>query len=302
MNTDSLRAIIYFVAIARCGSLTAAADELGISKSALGKSLSKLEQRLATQLFHRSTRKISLTTEGEAYLISCQQALNTLNQAELALKSKQQHPSGPIRIDLPAAFGRRVVMPILLQMAQTFPELQLTLSFNDKVVDPLEIGFDLAFRFGPIKSSHELVARKLNDQPLVLCAAPSYLAQYGTPQTLSDLSEHHCVMAWRGGKPLAWRFKHSAGQEEYHPPRPHHQISDGDAMVDAAIAGAGIIQFPQSLVRQAIHAGQLIPILSHLTPSPSALHIIWPTNHHLMPSVRFVIDAFVGLAEEGALS
>lgn len=114
---DSLRSIVYFVAVAKAGSFTAAADELGISKSALGKSIAKLEQHLSTRLLHRTTRKLSLTTEGEAYLASCESALSVLKAAELSLQSKHQRPSGNVRIDVPAAFGRRVVMPVLLKMA-----------------------------------------------------------------------------------------------------------------------------------------------------------------------------------------
>lgn len=299
ISTDSLRSIIYFITVARCASFTAASEELGVSKSALGKSVSKLEEHLSTKLFHRTTRKVTLTTEGEAYLASCQVALQTLSRAELALKSKQQHLSGNIRIDVPAAFGRRVVMPILLDIMAKFPALKLTLTFNDKVIDPLEAGFDLAFRFGAIKETHELVARKLNEQRLVICASPSYLAEYGVPKELSELDHHRCIMAWRGGKPLPWRIKNCSSIDEYLNPQPYHQISDGDAMVDAAIAGAGIIQFPESLLRDAISNGNLAPILSQITPEPVQLHVLWPTNRYLMPSVRFVIDEFIRLSSKG---
>lgn len=302
VSTDSLRSIVYFVAIARYGSFTIAAEEVGVSKSALGKSISKLEEHLSTRLFHRSTRKVVLTTEGEAYLLSCQSALAILGDAELALKSKQQHPSGNIRIDMPAAFGRSVVMPILLQMTARFPELKLTLTFNDKVVEPLEVGFDLAFRFGPIKESYELIARKLNEQHLVLCASPKYIAEHGQPRSIEELANHRCIMAWRGGKPLPWLVKNIDGIDEYFHPQPFHQISDGDAMVDAAIAGAGVVQFPESLLRSTISTNKLVPILPQLTPAPTQLHIIWPTNQHLMPSVRFVIDEFVRLSDLGAFN
>lgn len=299
---DSLRTIVYFVTVARVGSFTAAADELGVSKSALGKSIAKLEQRLATKLLHRTTRKVSLTTEGEAYLVSCQSALKTLQEAESALLSKQTHPSGKVRIDLPAAFGRRVVMPILLEMAAQYPDLQLTITFNDKVIDPLDAGFDLAFRFGPLQDSGELVARKLNDQQQLLCAAPAYLARYGTPNTLEELQQHHCIMAWRGGRPLSWLLKSASGKDTRFNPEAFHQISDGDAMVDACVAGAGIVQFPALLLRPLIAAGKLVPILPQLAPEPSGLHIIRPGNRHLMPSVRFIIDEFVRLSDEGAFA
>lgn len=302
ISPESIRSIVYFLSVARNGGFTAAAIELGVSKSTLGKSISKLEERLETRLFHRTTRKVVLTTEGEAYLTSCQDALNTLSKAESALKSTHQQPSGNLRVDIPAAFGRQVVMPILLEMAKQFPQLKLTLTFNDKVVDPFEEGFDLAFRFGPVKSTHELVARKLNDQRLILCASPAYITEYGQPGTLNELDHHRCIMAWRGGKPLPWLIKNDLGIDEKFSPLPFHQISDGDAMVEAAIAGAGIIQFPESLLRSAIRSNKLVQLLPQATPLPTALHVIWPANPHLLPSVRFVIDEFIRLSDLGSFN
>ena len=209
--SDNPRAIVYFVAVAKAGSFTAAANELGVSKSALGKSVSKLEQHLATKLLYRTTRKLSLTTEGEAYFASCQSALDTLQAAENSLRSKLREPSGTVRIDMPAAFGRSVMMPILLGMTERYPHLKLTLTFNDRIIDPLDAGFDLAIRYGALKDSADLVAKKLNDQHLVLCASPSYLERYGTPQNLQALNQHRCLMAWRGGSPLSWRVKDDNG-------------------------------------------------------------------------------------------
>jgi DNA-binding transcriptional LysR family regulator len=296
---DSIRSIIYFVAAAKAGSFTTAADELGISKSALGKSIAKLELHLSTKLFHRTTRKLSLTTEGEAYLASCESALTILEAAELSLKNKQQRPSGNVRIDVPSAFGRQVVMPLLLKMAAQYPELKLTITFNDKLIDPLDSGFDLAFRFGALKDSGDLIAKQLNEQRLILCASPDYLAQYGLPVSLEELNAHRCVMAWRGGRPLPWLVKSDSGDDVYCHATPHHQISDGDAMVDACVAGAGIIQFPESLLRPFIVAGELVPILPALTPSLTGLNLIWPSNRHLMPGVRFIIDEFVRISAEG---
>ena len=298
--SDNPRAIVYFVAVAKAGSFTAAANELGISKSALGKSVSKLEQHLATKLLYRTTRKLSLTTEGEAYFASCQSALDTLQAAETSLRSKLSEPSGTVRIDMPAAFGRSVMMPILLGMTERYPHLKLTLTFNDRIIDPLDAGFDLAIRYGALKDSADLVAKKLNDQHLVLCASPSYLERYGTPQNLQALSQHRCLMAWRGGSPLSWRVKDDNGQEVRFNPSPYHQISDGDAMMDACMAGAGIVQFPEALLRPFIVQGKLVTILPEFAPSPTELNIIWPRSYQLLPSVRFIIDELVSLADQNA--
>lgn len=297
--SDSFRGIVYFASAAKSESFTAAAEELGISKSALGKSIAKLESHLNTKLFHRTTRKLSLTTEGEAYLASCQLALDTLHSAELALQSKLTQPSGRVRIDVPAAFGRSFVLPVLLTLAEQHPQLQLTITFNDKIIDPLDAGFDLAIRFGAVKDSGDLVAKRLAHQRLVLTASPAYLARLGTPTSIDELSSHQCIVAWRGGSSLHWLLKNADGDDIRFHPKPFHQISDGDAMVDACIAGAGIIQFPASLLRPWLDEGKLVQILPELSPTLTELNIIWPKTKHLMPSVRFIIDEFVRLSDDG---
>jgi len=298
-SVESFLIIVHFVTAANVLSFTEAAEQLGISKSAIGKSITQLEQNLGTTLFHRTTRKISLTTEGEAYLASCLIALETLQAAENSLRSKMTEPSGTVRIDMPAAFGRSVMMPILLDMAERFALLKFTITFNDKIIDPLDVGFDLAIRFGPMKDSADLVAKKLNEQHLVFAASPSYLEKYGKPNTLEELSQHRCIMAWRGGRPLNWLVK-KAKEDVRINPTPFHQISDGDAMVDVCVSGAGIIQFPESLLRPYVQRGELVLILPELTPSATELNVIWPRSRHLLPGVRYIIDQLSELSEHNA--
>jgi DNA-binding transcriptional LysR family regulator len=197
---------------------------------------------------------------------------------------------------MPAAFGRSVMMPVLLDMCRRYPHLKLTLTFNDKVIDPLDMGFDLAIRFGPLKNSTDLIARRLNEQRLILCASPAYLAQHGIPRSLDELKQQRCIMAWRGGKPLSWLIKDADGQDVKFNPPPFHQISDGDAMIEACLAGAGIVQFPESLLRPDIEAGRLVTLLPELTPSATELNVIWPRSSHLLPGVRFIIDELISLS------
>lgn len=300
ISTESFSSIIHFVTAANSSSFTAAAEQLGVSKSAIGKSIQRLEHSLGIPLFHRTTRKISLTTEGEAYLASCQSALETLQMAEMALRSKLTEPTGTVRIDLPAAFGRSVMMPVLMDMTKRYPHLKLTITFNDRIIDPLDIGFDLAIRFGPVKDTTDLIARKLNDQHLIICASPDYITTYGTPETLADLAHHRCILAWRGGAPLSWRIRDESGKEIRHKPAPFHQISDGDAMINACIAGAGLIQFPEALLRPHFQSGKLMPLLSACNPAPTELNVIWPRARHLLPGVRFIIDELIELAGQKA--
>ncbi|MEC8918416.1 MAG: LysR family transcriptional regulator [Pseudomonadota bacterium] len=299
-SPDSFRGIVHFVTAADSQSFTEAAERLGITKSAIGKSITQLEQRLGAQLFHRTTRKNSLTTEGEAYLASCLTALETLRDAERALHSKAIEPAGIVRIDVPAFFGRSILMPVLLQMAEHHPQLKLTITFNDQIIDPVDAGFDLAIRYGIVKDSTDLVAKRLNHQRLAICAAPEYLEKHGIPETLEALDSHRLIMAWRKGAPLSWLVKDINGRDIRFKPTPFHQISDGDAMVDACVAGAGIIQFPEPLLRPKIDRGQLIKILPELEPAPIELNIIWPRSRYLLPGVRFVIDELFSMAQSNA--
>jgi len=205
-----------------------------------------------------------------------------------------------VRIDLPAAFGRSVMMPVLMDMTKRYPHLKLTITFNDRIIDPLDIGFDLAIRFGPVKDTTDLIARKLNDQHLIICASPDYITTYGTPETLADLAHHRCILAWRGGAPLSWRIRDESGKEIRLKPAPFHQISDGDAMINACIAGAGLIQFPEALLRPHFQSGKLVPLLSAYNPAPTELNVIWPRARHLLPGVRFIIDELIELAGQKA--
>ncbi|GAA5012444.1 LysR family transcriptional regulator [Acinetobacter puyangensis] len=297
---DSFRSLIYFVAVAEVNSFTKAAEDLGISKSAVGKSISRLEQHLGVQLFHRSTRKMSLTTEGEQYLKSCLDALHTLESAQNTLRANLKDPSGIVRIDMPSAFGRKVMVPILMEMSDEYPQLNFIITFNDKVIDPQDFGFDLAIRFGEVKDSLDIVAKYLNDQQLVLCASTEYLEKNGIPETMDDLHQHQCLVAWRGAKPLGWLLKNETLDDVRFYPKPFHQISDGDAMVEACLLGAGIMQFPYSLVKEHIANKKLQLILTALNPEPTRLSLIWPRTSVLLPGLRHVINRLMDLSDQHA--
>ena len=182
MLTDHLSGIVAFVEAARAGSFTLAAERMGLTKSAVGKSVSRLETRLGVKLFYRTTRKLSLTVDGEAFLASCKTALNEIIEAEAALKSEQGVPKGRVRIDMPAAYGRKILLPVLLEIASANPGLQLTLTFSDRLIDPVEEGIDLVIRFGILTDSAGLVSRRLMQQTLHVCASPTYLSRRGQPE------------------------------------------------------------------------------------------------------------------------
>ncbi|PLM69101.1 LysR family transcriptional regulator, partial [Klebsiella pneumoniae] len=247
-TAESLRGITNFVTTARSSSFTEAAEQLGITKSAVGKSVARLEARLGTRLFHRSTRKLSLTSDGEAYLASCLSALEIMDSAENTLSRRQDNPAGTVRIDMPASFGRNLMMPVLLEVTDRYPALRLALTFNDRLIDPVEEGVDLVLRLGDLQSTDELIARRLSRQRLMLCASPAYIERHGQPGNIEALKKHCCIMGYRRGAPLAWRLRPAGEREIKFISGSAHQISDGDAMLQACLAGAGIAQFPYSIV------------------------------------------------------
>ena len=298
---ESLSGIATFVAVARARSFTQAGEQLGISKSAVGKSIARLEQRLEVTLFHRTTRRLSLTADGAAFLEVCARALEDIAEAESILGARLAVPSGRLRVDMPAAFGRKVMLPILLEMGSAYPALQLTLTFADQLIDLVEEGVDLAIRFGTLEDSGDLVARKLTSHRWVICAAPGYLRQYGTPCTPADIGEHRCIVGYRRGRPLAWHMSEDGRPSRFTPP-PTHQIGDAEAMVDAALAGIGLCQMPLVLVRQHIDAGRLVTVLDTWTERAIDVHAVWPRTAHLRPKVRHLVDALVALAAQGRLN
>lgn len=293
---DSFQGVITFVVAARSQSFTEAADRLGLSKSAVGKAIARLEERLGTQLFHRTTRRISLTADGDAYYAACTTALEEFNAAEGALGPGTKEPSGRLRVDMPVAFGRRVVAPLLFEIAKKYPDLQLNITFSDHLVDPIEEGIDLLVRFGELKDTSGLVARRLARQRWAICAAPAYLSSFGEPETLASLAQHHCIVGHRRGQPLSWRVREGGETFRFAPPSTH-QIGDGEAMILAAVAGIGLCQMPRSLFAEDIEAGRLVEVLGDYEPEPVEVHAVWPKVSHLRPKVRYVVDELVKVCQ-----
>jgi DNA-binding transcriptional LysR family regulator len=178
-DRDPLSGVAVFVAAARARTFTDAADRLGLTKSAVGKSVARLEDRLGFKLFHRTTRLTRLTADGEAYLAACTAAIEEVSAAQAALSSKIQILSGRLHIDMPVAFGRRVLLPALIEITRPHPDLSLTLTFTDATSDLLRDDVDLAIRFGALRDSSDLVARHLVTQDRVICASPAYLRTHG---------------------------------------------------------------------------------------------------------------------------
>jgi DNA-binding transcriptional LysR family regulator len=296
---EQLAGVAAFVEAARTGSFTTAAQNLGITKSAVGKSVARLEERLGAKLFYRTTRHLSLTPDGEAYFASCAHALDEIGDAERALTSKHGKPTGKLRIDMPAAFGRLVLLPLLLDIAKAYPALRLVMTFTDRIVDPVEEGIDLSIRFGELRDCSSLISRRLTEQDLLLCASPRYLQAHGTPMHPDDVQLHDCIVGYRRG--TIWSFVDERGEEMRVTPPATHEVGDGDAIIAATIAGCGLSQMPASLVRKPIAEGTIVPLLTGYSKAKVEIHAVWPRTRHLVPKVRAVVDELIAKSDAGAL-
>jgi DNA-binding transcriptional LysR family regulator len=293
---DTFSGIREFVATVDSGSLTAAAAMLGVTGSAVGKAISRLEARLGVQLLHRTTRRMDLTAEGEAYLASCRRVLDELAQTTSFLATGQQRPVGRLRVDLPTTFGRRHVLPALFELGTRHDGLDLSVTLRDRAVDMVGEGIDLAVRIGVLGDYPDLVARRLGEQTLVICAAPAYLARRGTPATHADLSLHDCLVGWRRGNRPLWFLKNAQGETQLQEIPVRHDLFDGDALESACLAGCGLAQLPTWMAGPALRSGALVPVLAGLSGGAMPIHAVWQKTWHLQPKVRVTVDALTQLA------
>lgn len=298
---EHLTGISVFVEVARAGSFTSAAEKLGLTKSAVSKTITKLEARLGEKLFHRSTRRLSLTNAGETYLASCTAALDILRDAEAILGGDEGCPSGRLRLDMPYAFGRLVIVPLLARLCLEHPGLQLTLSFTDRIIDPIEEGVDLVIRFGRTHDVAGLMTRTLVELPRHICASPEYLARRGTPVGLDDLEHHDCIVGLRRGAPQRWAVR-NGGEDRLLSPPPTHEVEDGEAIIAMAEAGLGLCQMAAPLIRGQLASGALVPVLEDFRGSDVPVQAVWPGVRQASPRLRFLLDHLAEQARAGYFS
>lgn len=290
-----------FVETARFLSFTEAANVLGLTKSAVGKSVSRLESRLGVTLIHRSTRRLVLTPDGEAYLAVARRALEEIQAAETSLSSGNREIAGRLRIDAPAAWGRQILLPILAGITYEHPGLHLSLSFTDRIIDPVEEKMDLVIRFGETADTTGLITRKLTEQRAPLVAAPSYIARRGMPEAPEDLARHDCITGVRRDVPVGYRIARDGGPTERLRVTPTHEIGDGSAVVDAVVAGLGIAQMPWSLVAGPLADGRLMEVLPEYATATVGIFALWPETRHLLARVRYVVDILAAKGRKGLL-
>ncbi|KMN08763.1 LysR family transcriptional regulator [Pseudomonas helleri] len=301
MSENPFDGIREFVSAAQSLSFTAAALELGVTSSAVGKSVTRLEARLGVKLLHRTTRRLVLTAEGEAYLASCLRVMDELAETQGFLTTGQQAPVGRLRIDLPAAFGRRHILPTLIDMAVRYQQLDLSVSFSERLVDIVNEGVDLVVRIGVLKDDADIVARKLGSQSLLICATPAYLQAHGTPRAPDDLLHHDCIVGWRNGTRKTWMLKDEKGQTHEHEVRVKHEVGDGEMLLNLTLAGGGLAQLPTWLVQTPVEQGLLVPVLEAYAGAEMPINVIWPRTRYLQPKVRMVVDELLALAQRDAV-
>jgi DNA-binding transcriptional LysR family regulator len=290
--------ITEFVAVARLGSFTAVAAELGMTKSAVGRAVSRLEARLGSKLLHRTTRRLILTPAGEAWLEHCVAALAELDRGESALILARDTPCGEVRIDLPTAFGRLVIMPILLEVAERYPTLQLNVSFTDRLVDLVGENIDLAVRIGNLDDSADLLARQIDVQHMVIVGAPSYIAKRGAPRALADLKVHDCIVGRRQGNRIAWLLKQPDGSIARHVVPVKHEIQDFEMVQRAAKAGQGLAQLPLWMVQDDVREGRLLTVLDGMSGGELPVNVLWPRTKALPAKIRVIVDGLVRRVRE----
>lgn len=290
---DHLAGISIFVEAVEAGGFSAAAERLNLSRSSVGKAIARLEERLGTRLFHRTTRSTMLTDDGNAYYEHCLQALEAIRAGEAMLESGRHTVSGRVRISMPVLFGRYCVVPILVGLARRYPELELELSFSDKLVNLVEDGFDLAVRNGPLDhAADHLIARKIARQHMVVCAAPSYVERHGQPECIEDLGMHGIVAYGWSGYTSTWRFP-KPGKESavMFKPQARLKLDDLEAIADLASQGMGLAWLPYWLVKARIQSGTLVPVLEHQPGFVMESYALWPQTQSLPFRLRVVVDA-----------
>ncbi len=286
-----LQGIEEFVVAVEAGSFALAAQRLNVTRSAVAKSIARLESRLGTRLFHRTTRSQRLTEEGHAYYERCRRVLAELDAAEAVADASRGSVSGLVRLSMPAMFGRLKISPLLLSLAQAHPQLTIEVAFNDRRADLVEDGIDVAIRNGELGDSATLVARSLGTQWMVLCAAPAYLAARGRPQSLAELAGHEAVMYARDGVVAPWRLHDDATGRMADTVLPARVRCDSaEVLLAAALDGFGIAFLPAWLIADALAAGTLVRLLDTPQRFGFPLHILWPHSHYLPRKTRVVID------------
>jgi len=288
VSMDRLTALSAFVQAAEARSFTAAGRKLGISSSAVGKSIGRLEERLGVRLFHRSTRSITLTTEGEAFLRRCQRIFEEVEAAETELAQSNVEPRGRLKVSMPLV--GTLLTPALSAFARAFPLVELELDLSNRLVDIIEEGFDVVMRTGDAVDS-QLMTRVLGTYSYAIVGSPDYLAAHGTPAEPEDLLAHACLRhRWTtSGKLETWRLMRDGVYLDIEPPATLVTNSI-EPLIDMAERGVGLTCVPTFAVQRQLDAGTLCSVLDRFLKDVGTFRMLWPSSRHLTPRLRAFVD------------
>jgi DNA-binding transcriptional LysR family regulator len=281
-----------FIRVVEAGSISGAADRLGVAKSAVSRRLKELEKHLGVELFHRTTRQMNLTDTGRAFYHQAVRILDDVLEAELATSQAHGTLKGSLKIALPSSFGLMHMGPVINDFLKEHPQIEFDLDFNDREVDLIQEGFDLAIRIANLPDS-SLIARRFAPVKTVMCASPGYLEQMGIPQSPDELITHQCLVYSLLRDFEYWHLTDAKGNQIKTRIRPYLKASTGEFLRDAAVEGRGIILVPTFIAYKEIDCGALLPLLEeYRTPQINA-YAIYPQTRHLSQRVRTFVDLLI---------
>ncbi|MFA9219066.1 MAG: LysR substrate-binding domain-containing protein [Sphingomonadaceae bacterium] len=287
---NKLQAMEVFVQVVDAGGFTRAAEHMQLPKATVSTLVQSLEAALSVKLLHRTTRQVSVTADGAAYYERCLRILSDVREAEESLSRTRLSPSGRLRVDAPTGLASTILIPALPDFFARYPDIALELGCSDRQIDLVGEGVDCAVRGGVLEDS-SLIARRVAILHFVTCAAPSYLAKYGTPCHPNDLQRHRCVnyFSARTGKIYDWDFSRDGERVQVQLPG-DIAVNDSNAYVAAGLAGLGIVQMTNFMFEPLIRQGRMELVLPDWTSDPLPVHVVYPQNRHLSAKVRVFVE------------
>jgi DNA-binding transcriptional LysR family regulator len=286
---DRLGNMEAFARVAETGSFSEAARRLGTSKSLVSRQLAALEAELGVRLLHRTTRSLTLSEEGRSYHAEVVRILAEIQDANLSVSRMQASPRGRLRVNAPMSFSFLHLAPAIPDFLRRYPDVDLDMTLNDRYVDLIEEGFDLAVRIGVLADS-TLVARKLAPMRPMICASPAYLKERGVPNTPNDLRNHLCLCNSTNALVDEWRLADGNGRPLIVQIRGRLRANNGDTLRVAALQGMGLVYLPSFYVGGDLQAGTLVSVLSHFMSQDAGIYAVYPHSRHLLPKVRAFVD------------
>lgn len=286
---NNLTGMMVFAQVVQSGSFSKAAEDLGMSKSSVSKKVSFLEDRLGVRLLNRTTRKLNLTEVGHVFYERCERIMSEAEEAELAITRLQDEARGHLKVSAPMSFGIRHLGVPMASFMKNYPDVTVDVQLNDRFVDIIDEGFDMAIRIGQLSDS-SLIAKKIGSTRLVVTASPQYWADHGIPEHPNDLEQHKCLLYTlnrKGGTSLQFRENGKEFSKEIHG---DVKSNNGDFLRMMTVAGAGVSLSPAMIVGADIANGRLVPVLEDFESEPINIYAVYPHNRHLSAKVRLFVD------------